>query len=107
MQIGRFFSLGQGRVGQYWSPRVLVVRLPFQPPDSAHPSFCCLGFHHLRQAQTFARTLASQGIIGHLRRGQLIPGYAYEVILANHPDLAHTLAQSDQLHPHQQQAIAA
>jgi hypothetical protein len=64
MQMGRFFSLQQGRVGQLLSPRVLVVRYPFQPqPKTGEPqAFCCFGFASLRQAQKFLQSLAQLGL---------------------------------------------
>ena len=91
MQIGRFFSLQQGRVGQYLSPRVLVVRSPFR---AAVPDVCYLGFDHLKQAQTFAQSLARIGAGFQIRRSQVMP-QSYEVRLRGHSDLARTLAYWD------------
>lgn len=87
MQIGRFFSLQRGRVGQYLSPRVLVVRSPFQ----AAPTICYFGFEHLKQAQTFAQRLARLGANFQVRRSQVMP-QNYEIRLRGHSDLALTLA---------------
>ena len=87
MQIGRFFSLQQGRVGQYLSPRVLVVRSPFR----IAPTICYFGFDHLKQAQTFAQSLARLGAHFQIRRAQVMP-QTYELRLRGHSDLARTLA---------------
>ncbi len=88
MQIGRFFSLQQGRVGQYLAPRVLVVRSPFR---AFAPTVCYLGFDYLKQAQTFAQTLARMGASFHIRRSRVMP-QDYEIRLRGHSDLARTLA---------------
>ncbi|MBW4472785.1 MAG: hypothetical protein KME45_20780 [Stenomitos rutilans HA7619-LM2] len=88
MQIGRFFSLQQGRVGQYLAPRVLVVRSPFR---AFSPTVCYFGFDHLKQAQTFAQKLASIGASFQIRRSRIMP-QAYEIRLRGHSDLARTLA---------------
>lgn len=88
MQIGRFFSLQQGRVGQYLAPRVLVVRSPFRAFSS---TVCYLGFDHLKQAQTFAQNLARLGASFHIRRSRVMP-QDYEIRLRGHSDLARTLA---------------
>lgn len=88
MQVGRFFSLQQGRVGQYLAPRVLVVRSPFRV---ASPTICYFGFDHLKQAQTFAQKLASIGASFQIRRSRIMP-QAYEIRLRGHGDLARTLA---------------
>lgn len=87
MPIGRFFSLQQGRVGQYLSPRVLVVRSPFK----AVPTICYFGFEQLKQAQTFAQKLARMGARFQIRRSQVMP-QNYEIRLRGHSDLAGTLA---------------
>ncbi|PSB25258.1 hypothetical protein [Stenomitos frigidus] len=87
MQIGRFFSFQKGRVGQYLSPRVLVVRSPFQ----VSPTICYFGFDHLKQAQTFAQSLAKIGATFQMRRSQVMP-QSYEIQLRGHRDLARTLA---------------
>jgi hypothetical protein len=87
MQLGRFFSLQQGRVGQYLSPRVLVVRSPFR----VAPTVCYFGFDHLKQAQTFAQSLARLGAHFQMRRAQVMAQH-YEIRLRGHSDLARTLA---------------
>ena len=56
--VGRFFSLQNGRVGQYLSPRVLVVRQPFRSdPNYVH----CFGFEQSKSAARFAKHLAYRG----------------------------------------------
>ena len=97
MQIGRFFSLGQGRVGQYLSPRVLVVRAPFQPVSRAPApkEYCCFGFKHLNQAQKFSQFLASMGFRFRLLHPQQLQDYPYQVRLVGHTDLAGDLAYWD------------
>ncbi|HEY9747345.1 MAG TPA: hypothetical protein V6C63_01485 [Allocoleopsis sp.] len=99
MQIGRFFSLQQGRVGQYLSPRVLVVRSPFQKlPKSGGPGAACyFGFDKLSKAQSFAKYLSGLGYTYQLRRGQMLPQYAYEIALRDHTDLAKVLAYWDRM----------
>lgn len=99
MQIGRFFSLQQGRVGQYLSPRVLVVRSPFQrlPKAGGPPTACYFGFEKLSKAQDFAKYLAGLGYMFQLRRGLMLPQFAYEVALAEHIDLARVLAYWDRM----------
>ena len=97
MQIGRFFSLGQGRVGQYLSPRVLVIRAPFQRISRAgEPNeFCCFGFNQLKPAQRFSQFLASKGFNFRLYQYQKLKDYPYEVRLVGHADLARALAYWD------------
>lgn len=95
MQIGRFFSLSQGRVGQFLSPRVLLVRTPFRPL-ATHQEVCYFGFDRLSQAQKFAQNLALAGYPFQLRRSQVVP-QPYEVRLPGHRDLARTLAYWDRL----------
>ena len=94
MQIGRFFSFGQGCVGQYLSPRVLVVRLPFRPvsPDRESREFCCFGFDSLKQAQRFIQSLSHLRLKFQLRRSQILQSFSYEVLLNGQTDLARTLA---------------
>jgi hypothetical protein len=94
MQIGRFFSAGQGRVGQYLSPRVLVIKTPFQPASvvSNDREISCFGFETLKQAQTFVKSLAQRGVRFQLRQSQILMQYPYEVVLANDTALAQTLA---------------
>jgi hypothetical protein len=88
MQVGRFFSLQQGRVGQYLSPRVLVVRRPFRESNAA---VCYFGFEQVSQAQKFAQFLARAGFQYQLRRSEVMP-QSYEIRLPGHTDLARTLA---------------
>jgi hypothetical protein len=102
MQVGRFFSLHQGRVGQYLSPRVLVVRTPFRPYPGA---VCYFGFDRLNQAQKFGQYLAATGYPFQLRRSQMMP-QSYEIRLAGHSDLAKTLAYWDRLDNQRAQATA-
>lgn len=102
MQIGRFFALGQGRVGQYLSPRVLMVRSPFRRTSlTGEPiQFCCIGFGSLRQAQKFLRSVAHLGLSVELRQSQILKNCSYEVVVSDRealrepyrPDLASALA---------------
>ncbi|UBF27740.1 hypothetical protein K9N68_07450 [Kovacikia minuta CCNUW1] len=91
MRIGQFFSLKKGRVGQYLSPRVLVVRTPFR--QSAGEK-CYLGFKRLTEAQKFAQYLAVMGHTFQLRRGQMLP-QNYEICLQGNSGLARQLAYWD------------
>lgn len=93
MQIGRFFSLQSGRVGQYLSPRVLVVRQPFQ---RSLGEVCYFGFDRFSQGQKFANYLAAQGYTFQLRRSQVMP-QSYEVRLQGQSSLARTLAYWDRM----------
>lgn len=93
MQVGRFFSLQQGQVGQYLSSRVLVVRRPFM---SGWGEVCYFGFDRFNAAQKFAQYLAARGYRFQLRRGQQLP-QNYEIRLQGHSDLAKTLAYWDRL----------
>ncbi|MBD2120167.1 hypothetical protein [Trichocoleus sp. FACHB-262] len=99
MQIGRFFSLQQGRVGQYLSSRVLVVRSPFQKlPKSGGPAAACyFGFDKLSKAQAFAKYLSGLGYTYQLRRGKMLSQYTYEIALREHTDLAKVLAYWDRM----------
>ncbi|NEQ24778.1 MAG: hypothetical protein F6K28_37885 [Microcoleus sp. SIO2G3] len=82
MQIGHFFSLGQGYVGQYLSPRVLRVRSPFRRTSlTGEANHCCFGFGSLRQAQKFLKSLLHLGLNVELRRSQLLPNWEYEVVI--------------------------
>ena len=63
-RIGRFFSLQQGRVGQYLSPRVLVIRHPFRAIADIH----VLGFDQRQQAAKFAGYLAYRNFTFELRQ---------------------------------------
>ncbi|MGV0023891.1 hypothetical protein [Phormidesmis priestleyi] len=93
MQIGRFFSLQRGRVGQYLSPRVLVVRLPFQLIKPQE--FCYFGFENITQAQKFAQRLTVSGYLFQLQKSQFITHLPYEIKLLGHTDLAKALAYWD------------
>lgn len=102
MQIGRFFSLQRGRVGQYLSSRVLVVRTPFQSPVQP----CCyFGFEQLSQAQKFTQNLARKGFRFQLQRSTLMP-QRFEVQLQGHTDLARTLAYWDRVDQKRQNLAA-
>ena len=90
MQVCQFFSFQPGRVGQYLSSRVLVVRSPFR----ATPDVCYLGFDHFKQAQTFAQSLARRGIKFQIRLSRVMPQH-YEIRLHGCSDLARTLAYWD------------
>lgn len=93
MRIGQFFSLQQGRVGQYLSPRVLVVRTPFRPV-AAQTNLSYFGFDDVSQAQKFARQLAALGYRFQVRRSRVMP-QPYEVRLSEQLPLARTLAYWD------------
>jgi hypothetical protein len=97
MQIGRFFALGQGRVGQFLSPRVLVVRLPFQSKSLSRPTqeFCCFGFDTVKQAHSFIQSLSRLGLRFELRQSQLLSAFPYEIVLWGESGLARTLALWD------------
>lgn len=93
MQIGRFFSLQRGRVGQFLSPRVLVVRTPFRSPQQGGWSEQChIGFSTLSQAQKFAQLLARMGLRFQLQPAKLLPDCRYELVLNGQVPLARTLA---------------
>ncbi len=97
----RFFSLGQGRVGQYLSPRVLVVRAPFRRasfgPGGAS-ELCLFGFSDLRSARRFVRFLSLRGIAFDLQTRQYSP-WPVEVQVCGHLDLARRLAQRERQQP--------
>lgn len=93
MRVGQFFSLKRGQVGQYLSPRVLVVRKPFQPSNTP---VCYFGFDRLSQAQKFAHYLATMGYTFQLRRSEQMP-QNYEIRLQGQADLAKTLAYWDRV----------
>jgi hypothetical protein len=103
MKIGRFFSLQQGRVGQYLSSRVLVVHRPFR---ANFVEVCYFGFDRFNQAQKFAQYLAARGYSFQLRRSQRLP-QNYEVRLQGHSDLAQTLAYWDRSDRSQPRSTAA
>jgi len=101
MQIGRFFSLQRGRVGQYLSSRVLVVKTPFR--TQAQP-LCYFGFDQLSQAQKFTQNLARKGFRFQLQRSTLMP-QRFEVHLQGHTDLAKTLAYWDRMSQERQNSV--
>lgn len=94
--IGRFFSLQQGRVGQYLSPRVLIVRHPFR----SHPAdLHCFGFPQEKSAIRFAQHLAYRGYTFELKRNTNLTQHSltrqpYEIHLTHHnaKKLAQTIA---------------
>ncbi len=87
--VGRFFSLRQGRVGQYISPRILIVRYPFRShPGDLH----CFGFDQAKPAARFAQHLAYRGYSFELKRG----GWTrqpYEIHVSIPPKTAKSLTQ--------------
>jgi hypothetical protein len=93
MKIGRFFSFQKGQVGQYLSPRVLVVRTPFQLIKPQE--FCYFGFETITQAQKFAQRLTIAGHAFQLQKSQVLTQFAYEIKLLGHRDLAKSLAYWD------------
>jgi hypothetical protein len=89
--IGRFFSLQQGRVGQYLSPRVLIVRHPFRSqPVDLH----CFGFDQAKPAARFAQHLAYRGYPFELKRGGGWTRQPYEIHVSHKSaqKLAQTIA---------------
>jgi hypothetical protein len=104
MQMGRFFSIGKGQVGQYLSPRVLVVRTPFQNAVK-HKENCYFGFEKLSQAQKFAQILARSGRSFQLRSGQVLTQFPYEIKLSGDSGTARVLAYWDRLDQKQFSAI--
>lgn len=97
MKIGRFFSLQTGRVGQYLSPRVLLVRTPFQknPRSGQMGDLCYFGFDRFNQMQKFVRYLSGLGYHYQIHQAEMLPQYPYEVKLQGHPELARELAYWD------------
>src|SRR6476659_7108672 len=103
MPIGRFFSLHKGRVGQYLSSRVLVVKTPFRTaPHPEQATYC--GFEKLSQAQKFARYLANAGYQFQLQRSQVLEQFPYEIKLVGNTEVAKVLAYWDRA---DQQRLAA
>ncbi len=95
--IGRFFSLQQGRVGQYLSPRVLIVRHPFRSqPADLH----CFGFEQVKPAARFAQHLAYRGCTFELKRGGGWTQQPYEIHVSHKSAkmLAKTIAFWDRQH---------
>lgn len=87
-RIGQFFSLQQGRVGQYLSPRVLVVRHPFRRIADIH----VLGFDKRQQAAKFAGYLAYRNLSFELKQnGWTI--HPYEIRIMKQSALTRSLLQ--------------
>ena len=96
-RIGRFFSLQQGRVGQYLSPRVLIIRHPFRTIADIH----VLGFDERRQAAKFAGYLAYRNFTFELRQnGWTIHPYEIRITQQSKStrSLLQTLAYNDRHH---------
>jgi hypothetical protein len=87
-KIGQFFSLAQGRVGQYLSPRVLLVRKPFQHQVVER---CYFGFDSLGHARRFATTIAHTGCYFRLDKSSMMP-QRYEIEIFNPGEIARILA---------------
>ncbi len=92
--VGRFFSMGDGRVGQYLSTRVLSVRTPFQR-YSRSQNVCYLGFEKFNQAQKFAQSLASSGLRFSVQKSQVLTQFPYEIKLFGDTEIAKRLAYWD------------
>ncbi|MBE9008751.1 hypothetical protein IQ250_00795 [Pseudanabaenaceae cyanobacterium LEGE 13415] len=92
--VGRFFSMGNGRVGQYLSTRVLNVRTPFRR-YSRSKDVCYLGFDKLSQAQKFAQSLASSGLQFSVQKSQVLTQFPYEIKLYGDTETAKRLAYWD------------
>jgi hypothetical protein len=88
VHVGRFFSLQEGRVGQFLSPRVLLVRKPFQHQVIER---CYFGFDALYQAWKFTETIAHTGCYFRLDRSRLMP-QRYEIEIFNPGEMARLLA---------------
>jgi hypothetical protein len=88
VHVGRFFSLQEGRVGQFLSPRVLLVRKPFQHQVIER---CYFGFDALYQAWKFTETIAHTGCYFRLDRSRLMP-QRYEIEIFNPGEMSRLLA---------------
>ncbi len=88
-RIGRFFSLKQGRVGQYLSPRVLIIRHPFRTIADIH----VLGFDERKQAAKFAGYLAYRNFTFELRQNGWTT-HPYEIRITKHSTLTRSLLQT-------------
>jgi hypothetical protein len=98
MHIGRFFSLSNGRVGQYLSPRVLVVRKPFhQPQCEDEYETCYFAFDKLTNAQTFMQYLIGLGYAVQLHVQHPWLSSRFTVQLQGHADQAQVLAYWERL----------
>ena len=88
-RIGRFFSLKQGRVGQYLSPRVLIIRHPFRTIADIH----VLGFDERKQAAKFAGYLAYRNFTFELKQNGWTT-HPYEIRITKHSTLTRSLLQT-------------
>lgn len=88
VKVGRFFSMQQGRVGQFLSPRVLLLRKPFQHQVVER---CYFGFDSLYQAWKFTETIAHTGCYFRLDRSRVMP-QRYEIEIFNPGEMARLLA---------------
>lgn len=94
VKVGRFFSLQKGRVGQFLSPRVLLVRKPFQHQVVER---CYFGFDSLYQAWKFTAAIAHTGSYFRLDRSRVMP-QRYEIEIFNPGAMARLLAFWDRHH---------
>ncbi|MFM2429146.1 MAG: hypothetical protein RLZZ511_359 [Cyanobacteriota bacterium] len=78
----------QGRVGQFLSPRVLLVRKPFQHQVIER---CYFGFDSLYSAWKFTETIARTGCYFRLDRSRIMP-QRYEIEIFNPGEMARLLA---------------
>ncbi len=92
--VGRFFSMGNGRVGQYLSIRVLNVRTPFRQFSRSN-DVSYLGFEKLNQAQKFAQSLAGAGQRFSVQKSQVLVQFPFEIKLVGNSELAKSLAYWD------------
>jgi hypothetical protein len=88
VQVGRFFSMQQGRVGQYLSPRVLLVRKPFRRQVIER---CYIGFDDLSRARKFTRAIALRHCYFRFEKSQVMP-QRYEIEIFNPGEMTHILA---------------
>ena len=88
--------MGKGRVGQYLSLRVLVIRTPFKAALKLRET-CYFGFEKLNQAQKFAQSLANSGYLFQLQQSKMLTQFPYEIKLTANPGIAKTLAYWDRL----------
>jgi hypothetical protein len=88
IKVGRFFSMQQGRVGQYLSPRVLLVRKPFRHQVIER---CYIGFDDLSRARKFTRAIALRNCYFRLEKSQVMP-QRYEIEIFNPGEMTRILA---------------
>ena len=88
-RIGRFFSLNQGRVGQYLSPRILIIRHPFRRISDIQ----VLGFDQRKQAARFAAYLAYRGCAFELKQNGWM-AHPYEICILQQSTLTRSLLQT-------------